>query len=53
MYFSPSLNGSQVLQLSKAIEVIKKDQKVQGHLLNEVKTKLPENAKLISGGSGF
>ena len=53
LYFSPSLNGSQVLQLSKAIEVIKKDQKVQGHLLNEVKTKLPENAKLISGGSGF
>jgi len=39
MYFSPSLNGSQVLQLSKAIEVIKKNQKVQGHLLNEVKTK--------------
>jgi len=53
MYFSPSLNGSQVLQLSKAIEVIKKNQKVQGHLLNEVKTKLPENAKLVSGGSGF
>ncbi|MGI9138731.1 MAG: S1C family serine protease, partial [Sediminibacterium sp.] len=25
----------------------------QGHLLNEVKTKVPENAKLISGGSGF
>jgi len=53
MYFSPSLNGSQVLQLSKAIEVIKKNQQAQGHLLNEVKTKLPENAKLISGGSGF
>ncbi|MEY3418256.1 MAG: hypothetical protein RJA46_27, partial [Pseudomonadota bacterium] len=35
------------------IEVIKKNQKVQGHLLNEVKTKLPENAKLVSGGSGF
>jgi S1-C subfamily serine protease len=53
MYFSPSLNGSQVLQLSKAIEIIKNNQKVQGHLLNEVKTKLPENAKLVSGGSGF
>ncbi len=53
MYFSPSLNGSQVLQLSKAIEVIKKNQQVQGHILNEVKTKLPENAKLLSGGSGF
>jgi S1-C subfamily serine protease len=53
MYFSPSLNGSQVLQLSKAIEVIKKNQQAQVHILNEVKTKLPENAKLLSGGSGF
>ncbi len=53
MYFAPSLNGSQVLQLSKALEAIKKNQQAQGHLLNEVKTKLPENAKLISGGSGF
>ena len=53
MYLSPSLNGSQLLQLSKAVEVIKKDQQAQGHILNEVKTKVPENAKLISGGSGF
>ena len=53
MYFSPSLNGNQLLQLSKAIEIIKKNQQVQGHLLNEVKSKVPENAKLISGGSGF
>ncbi len=53
LYFSPSLNGSQVLQLSKAVEVIKKNQQAQGHILNEVKTKLPENAKLLSGGSGF
>jgi S1-C subfamily serine protease len=53
MYFSPSLNGNQLLQLSKAIEVIKKNQQVQGHILNEVKSKVPENAKLISGGSGF
>ena len=53
MYFSPSLNGSQVLQLSKAVEMIKKNQQVQGHILNEVKTKMPENAKLLSGGSGF
>jgi len=53
MYFSPSLNGNQLLQLSKAVEVIKKNQQVQGHLLNEVKSKVPENATLISGGSGF
>ncbi|MEI7588442.1 MAG: serine protease [Chitinophagia bacterium] len=53
MYFSPSLNGNQLLQLSKDIEVIKKNQQVQGHLLNEVKSKVPENATLLSGGSGF
>lgn len=53
MYFSPSLNGNQLLQLSKDIEVIKKNQQAQGHLLNEVKSKVPENATLVSGGSGF
>jgi S1-C subfamily serine protease len=53
MNFSPNLNRTQVLQLSKDIEVIKKNQQAQGHILNEVKTKLPENAKLVSGGSGF
>ena len=52
-YFVPSLERSQVLQLSKDMEVIKRNQQAQGHLLNEVKTKLPENAKLLSGGSGF
>jgi serine protease Do len=53
MYFAPSLNGNKLLQLSKDIEVIKKNQQVQGHLLNEVKSKVPENATLLSGGSGF
>lgn len=53
IYFSPSLNGSQVLQLNQAIERIKNNQLAQGHLLNEVKTKLPENAVLVSGGTGF
>jgi len=53
MSLSPSLNGNQLLQLSRAIEVIKKNQQVQGHLINEVKSKIPENAKMLSGGSGF
>ena len=53
MSLSPSLNGNQLLQLSNDIEVIKKNQQVQGHLINEVKSKVPENAKFISGGSGF
>lgn len=53
MYFSPVVNGNQLEQLSKAIEVIKKNQQYQGNLINEVKSKIPENARLISGGSGF
>ena len=52
VYFSP-VNGNQIEQLSKAIEVIKKNQQYQGNLINEVKSKIPENARLISGGSGF
>jgi S1-C subfamily serine protease len=53
LFFFPSINGNQILELSKAVEKIQQNQKVQGHLLNEVKTKVPENSKLISGGSGF
>ncbi|MBY0349237.1 MAG: serine protease [Hydrotalea flava] len=52
-YFSPAVNVSQLQQLSKDIEVIKRNQQVQGSLINEVKSKLPENARLISGGTGF
>jgi S1-C subfamily serine protease len=53
IYFSPNLNGSQVIQLSKQVEVIRNSQVAQGHLLNEVKTKMPDNAILVSGGTGF
>lgn len=53
IYFSPNLNGSQVIQLSKAVDIIRSNQMAQGNILNEVKTKMPENAILISGGTGF
>ena len=53
VYFGPAVTGTQIEQLSKAIEVIKRNQQYQGTLINEVKSKIPENAKLISGGSGF
>jgi len=53
VYFSPTVNNSQIQQLSKDIEVIKRNQQYQGTLINEVKSKIPENARLISGGSGF
>jgi S1-C subfamily serine protease len=47
------VNNNQLVQLSKDIEVIKRNQQYQGNLLNEVKSKIPENARLISGGTGF
>jgi len=53
IYFSPTLNGSQVMQLSKQVEIIKNNQLEQGNILNEVKTKMPQNAILVSGGTGF
>jgi S1-C subfamily serine protease len=53
IHFSPILNGSQVIQLSKQVEDIRNNQLAQGNLLNEVKTKMPQNAILVSGGTGF
>lgn len=52
VYFSP-VNQTQLVQLSKDIEVIKRNQQYQGNILNEVKSKIPENAKLVAGGTGF
>jgi len=52
-YISPSVDSNQLRQLSKDIEVIKRNQQVQSNLINEVKGKLPDNAKFISGGTGF
>lgn len=53
IYFSPSVKNSQLEQLNKAIEVIQRNQQYQGSLIDEVKSKIPENARLISGGTGF
>jgi len=52
-YFSPVVNGNQIQQLSKDIEIIKRNQQYQGSLINEVKSKIPTGVKVISGGSGF
>jgi len=52
-YFSPASNNSQIQQLSKDIAQIKRNQQVQGSIINEVKGKLPEGVTLISGGTGF
>lgn len=52
-YFSPAVNGNQIQQLSKDIEIIKRNQQYQGSLINEVKSKIPNGVTVISGGSGF
>jgi serine protease Do len=50
---SPNFNGSQLQQLNNKIEDIKRSQQAQGTIINDVKNKLPERARYISGGSGF
>jgi len=52
-YFSPVLSSRNLQQLSQELAGLKKNQQVQGNIINEVKSKLPKNASLISGGSGF
>ncbi len=52
-YFAPAVNGSQLQQLSNDIAVIKRNQQYQGNLINEVKSKIPEGVRFVSGGSGF
>jgi S1-C subfamily serine protease len=51
-YFAP-VNGGQLQQLSKDIAIIKRNQQVQGSLINEVTSKIPTGVKVISGGTGF
>ncbi|MBX9892575.1 MAG: serine protease [Chitinophagaceae bacterium] len=51
-YFSP-VNHSQIQQLSRDIAVIKRNQQYQGNLINEVKGKIPADAKMVGGGTGF
>jgi serine protease Do len=51
-YFAP-VNGGQLQQLSKDIAIIKRNQQVQGSLINEVTSKIPTGVKIVSGGSGF
>lgn len=53
MYFSTSVNDPKLEQLGKDLEVVKKNQQAQGNIINEVTSKIPTNARLLSGGSGF
>lgn len=52
-YFSPAPGNEKIQQLSIEFAAIKKNQQVQSSIINEVKGKLPKNASLISGGTGF
>ncbi|TAF56896.1 MAG: serine protease [Sphingobacteriia bacterium] len=53
LYFSSSVTDPKLEQLGRDLEAVKQKQKVQGSIINEVKTKIPQNARFLSGGSGF
>lgn len=53
VYFSSAVTDPKLEQLGKDLEVVKKNQQYQGSIINEVKSKIPLNARLLSGGSGF
>lgn len=54
VYFSPVQNP-QLKQLSRELQQVKRTQQNQNKLINDVtyKSKVPEDAKAISGGTGF
>ena len=53
LYLSPTVNGSQLEQLGSKMAKMERKVMVQGIILNNVKDKLPNNVKFISGGTGF
>lgn len=53
VYFSSAVTDPKLEQLGKDLEAVKKSQLYQGSIINEVKSKIPLNARLLSGGSGF
>lgn len=49
----PEKNSKKIEQLGKEIESIKKNQQAHVSLMNDFKSKLPTNAKFLTGGSGI
>src|ERR1019366_5400504 len=52
MYFSP-VNNAPIQELKREFEAVKRNQQYQGAKLNEVDSKLPKDALVTGGGSGF
>lgn len=51
-YISPS-NNSQLQELKREFEVVRRNQQYQGHKINEFESKLPKGAVITGGGSAF
>jgi S1-C subfamily serine protease len=51
-YLAP-VNSSQIQQLRREVEFVKRNQQYQGSKLNEVESKIPKGAVLTGGGTGF
>jgi len=52
IYLSP-VNNAPIQELKREFEVVKRNQQYQGAKLNEVDSKLPKDALVTGGGSGF
>jgi serine protease Do len=53
LYLSPTVNGGQLELLGHKMAQMERNVMVQGIILDNVKDKLPENVKVVSGGTGF
>ncbi|MBN8835849.1 MAG: serine protease [Sphingobacteriia bacterium] len=51
-YLAP-VNNSQIQQLKRDVEYVKRNQQYQGSKLSEVESKMPKGAILTGGGTGF
>lgn len=50
---TPSVNQSQLQQLNKKIDIVQRNQQVQGAKLIEVDSKIPSGSTVTTGGSAF
>ncbi len=53
LYLSPTVNGSKLELLGSKVAKMERNVMVQGIILDNVKDKLPNDVKVISGGTGF
>lgn len=53
LFYASPVNNAPIQELKREFEVVKRNQQYQGAKLNEVDSKLPKDALVTGGGSGF